>query len=338
MAGSGLVTNPPPDIVDRPPEVLARADAALAVLGLEKNFRSGLRRRKTAAVRGVSFLVRRGSMLALLGHNGAGKTTTLSCILGLIEPDAGQIAIFGRDHRRPQARAKLGYLPERPSFYEYLTGRELLAFYADLLGIPGRERSRQVATVLARVGLTDRADRKLRKYSKGMLQRLGLAQALLGEPELLILDEPMSGLDPLGRREVRELLLELRAGGMTIVLSSHIVPDVEALADEVVILREGLLMASHRLDQLPHDCIFEVRMSALPADVGRSAALRACRIVRGGDDGRPALVQCCTAADLASLIDHCNRTQIVIQSIQSCRRGLEDLFLDVMGGQKVSQC
>jgi ABC-2 type transport system ATP-binding protein len=336
MYGSGLVTNPPQTATDRPAAVHDPAEAALTVLGLEKTFCSGFRRRKTAAVRGVSFLVRRGGVLALLGHNGAGKTTTLSCILGLIEPDAGQVSIFGRDHRRPRARSRLGYLPERPSFYEYLTGRELLAFYADLLDIPARDRSRRVAAVLARVGLGERADRKLRKFSKGMLQRLGLAQALLGDPDLLILDEPMSGLDPLGRREVRDLLRELREGGTTIVLSSHIVPDVEVLAEEVVILREGLLMAHHRLDELPQDCVFEVRLASLPAGGSAAEALRACRIVRRGQGDGPVVVQACTAVDLARLIDVCSAAQVAVLSIQSCRRGLEEIFLDVMGEQKVS--
>ena len=338
MDGSGLVTNPPPQTVERPVSIHGEADIALKVLGLEKVFRSGLRRRKTAAVRGISFLVRRGTVLALLGHNGAGKTTTLNCILGLIKPDAGQVSILGCDYRRRCARAKVGYLPERPSFYEYLTGRELLAFYADLLGIARCDCSRQVDSVMDRVGMSARADRRLRKYSKGMLQRLGLAQALLGEPELLILDEPMSGLDPLGRRDVRDLLAELRDSGTTIVLSSHIVPDVEVLADEVVILREGLLMATHRLDALPRDCVYEVRLAELPTGDDAADVLRVCRVVRGRNGDGPALVESCSQADLARLLAVCSCAQVDIQSVQTRQHGLEDLLLEVMGEQKVPLC
>ncbi len=214
----------------------------LEVCDLGKTFRSGFLRRKQRGVSGVSFQVPQGSVFALLGHNGAGKTTTINCILDLIHPDQGEVRIFDRDHRDSKARSGLGYLPERPYFFEHLTGRELLAFYADLLGIPARAQKEEINRALQRTGMAASAGRRLKKYSKGMLQRIGLAQALLGDPQLLILDEPMSGLDPVGRREVRDLLRALKAQGKTIVLSSHIVPDVEMLADSVGILNEGQMV------------------------------------------------------------------------------------------------
>jgi ABC-2 type transport system ATP-binding protein len=219
-----------------------------------------------------------------------------------------------------------------------LTARELLGFYADLLGLQPRERKRQIEMVLDTVGLADRAGTKLRKYSKGMLQKLGIAQVLLGDPDLLVLDEPMSGLDPIGRRAVRELLDDLRSRGRTILLSSHIVPDVEALADEVALLREGLLVATHCLAELSHECIYEVGVSQLPQGDAAAEAIRSCRVVHGRRGDGPALVQSCTAADLARFLEVCSRTEVDVQSVQTRRHGLEDLFLRAMGEEKAKLC
>jgi ABC-2 type transport system ATP-binding protein len=215
---------------------------ALRIDGLVKAYRGGFwNRRGKPAVDGLSLTVRRGEVFALLGHNGAGKTTTLKALLGLVRPDAGALEIAGMDARRPESRARVGYLPEAPYFHENLTAAELLDFYGRLLGLDRRGRRERTALCLDTVGMADHATRRLGDCSKGMRQRIGLAQALLGEPDLLILDEPQSGLDPAGRRQVREILMDQKRLGVTVVFSSHIVPDVEAVADRVAMIRDGRL-------------------------------------------------------------------------------------------------
>jgi len=223
--------------VQKPKPANTRA-TALSVVDLHKSFRSGMLKRKIRGIEGVSFTVAQGEVFAIIGHNGAGKTTIINCILDLVHPDSGEVELMGVDHRKRESRVKVGYLPERPYFFEHLTGQELLEFYAELLGVAPQLRKERIDHVLKRTGMSGFSDRRLKKYSKGMLQRIGLAQTLLGDPDILILDEPMSGLDPMGRREVRELLLDLKAEGKTIILSSHIVPDVELVADTVGIMRE----------------------------------------------------------------------------------------------------
>lgn len=304
------------------------AAPALSVADLTKSFRSGFARREIRGIEGVSFTVARGEVFALLGHNGAGKTTTISCLLDLVRPERGQVTLLGRDHRDRASRARVGYLPERPYFFDYLTGRELLEFYADLLDVDRRERAGRIDTVLRQVDMLADAGRRLNKYSKGMLQRLGLAQALLGDPELLILDEPMSGLDPLGRREVRSLLLDLKKQGRTILLSSHIVPDVEQLADAVGILRDGRLVLQQRLGSLADACSYRVRAGA-PAAVVQAAAVPAWALAGVAADA-PGEVTDLSAADprqLRELLDACHGAGLPVLGVESQRSGLEDLFL-----------
>ncbi len=205
---------------------------------------------KIEAVRGISFDVRRGEIFGFLGPNGAGKTTTLKTLLGLIYPSSGDVRLFGKPVTDPSARASVGYLPESPYLYQYLSARECVDLCARLGGVPRQHRERQVEALLIRVGLANRMDIPVRKLSKGMLQRVGLAQALAGSPELLILDEPMSGLDPIGRKEVRDLILEERRCGRTVMFSSHILSDVEMLCDRVAIVRNGKLAAYGPMDDL----------------------------------------------------------------------------------------
>ena len=272
----------------------------------------------------------RGEVFALLGHNGAGKTTTIGCLLDLVRPERGEVSLLGRDHRDRSARARVGYLPERPYFFDYLTGRELLEFYADLLDIPRRDRTGHVDRVLRQVDMLADAGRRLNKYSKGMLQRLGLAQALLGDPELLILDEPMSGLDPMGRREVRSLLQDLKRQGKTIVLSSHIVPDVEQLADAVGILRDGRLVLHQRLGAAAEACTYVVR-AAVPPPQARAAGLPDWAWANEGGAGPEAgATTALTAGDatqLRQVLDGCHRAGIAVTAVDARRSGLEDLFL-----------
>ena len=222
----------------------------LEVEGLFKTFRVGFFRKRVDAVRGVRFDVREGEIFGLLGPNGAGKTTTLKVMMGLIAPTKGAIRIFGRSCAEPSARRDVGFLPENPYFHEYLTPRELLEFYGRLVGLGGGELRRQRDALIEQVGLADAATRPLRKFSKGMLQRIGIAQALIGDPKLLVFDEPMSGLDPIGRKFVADLIEDLHRRGKTILFSSHILSDVERLCDRVVILNRGVVAAEGRLADL----------------------------------------------------------------------------------------
>ena len=194
--------------------------------------------------------MRRGEIFGFIGPNGAGKTTTIKILMGLHAATSGRAWILGVPHDRPEARRRVGYLPERPYFYEHLTARELLDFYGRLLDMPAADRKARADALLERVGLARAADEALRRYSKGMLQRVGLCQALLNRPDLVVLDEPMSGLDPLGRALVRDLILEEAAEGRTIFYSSHILHDVETLSDRVAILVGGRLRGVGRVSDL----------------------------------------------------------------------------------------
>jgi len=303
------------------------AGAALAVIDLCKSFRSGFLKRRQRGIEGVSFTVPRGTAFALLGHNGAGKTTTINCILDLVHPDGGDVRIMGVDHRLRESRACVGYLPERPYFFEHLTGYELLGFYADLLDLPRSQRTRRISEVLARTGMTAHAKRRLRKFSKGMLQRIGLAQTLLGDPDVLILDEPMSGLDPMGRREVRELLIELKEQGKTIILSSHIVPDVEMIADSVGILREGHLVATHNLRESNSVCSYEVQLQPRNDAVLGSLSPDWIRSQLTSGPGDRIAVAATGVDQLRELLDVCHKENVPVQSVTTHRTGLEEIFM-----------
>jgi ABC-2 type transport system ATP-binding protein len=219
------------------------SDVALRVEGLEKTFDPGLMKAKVEVLKGLSFEVERGTIFGFLGPNGAGKTTTIKAIVGLIWPDSGAIEICGWPHTTERAKKSMGFMAENPYVYPYLTGREFLEFHAELLALASDVATPRVSDVLDRVTMSSVADRHMRTYSKGMLQRMSLAQALLGEPELLILDEPMSGLDPLGRRNVRDIILSERRRGTTVFFSSHIIPDVETICDRVAIVADGRVRA-----------------------------------------------------------------------------------------------
>ena len=225
-----------------PPQVAPEgADVVLRAVDLAKTFRLGFLRRRVDAVRGISFAVRRGEIFGFLGPNGAGKTTTLKMLMGLIAPSRGRAEVLGLPVPSRAAKRRVGYLPETPYFYEYLTPEEFLDFAGALSDVPAAERRRRADRLIARVGLESARGRPLRKFSKGMLQRIGIAQALMGEPELVVLDEPMTGLDPIGRKEIRDLILQLGAEGKTVFFSTHILPDVESTCDRVAIVAGGRL-------------------------------------------------------------------------------------------------
>jgi ABC-2 type transport system ATP-binding protein len=216
--------------------------AAIEILDLEKSYLVGFwRKRPKLALRPLRLTIEQGEVFGFLGPNGAGKTTTLKLLMGLVFPTAGTARLLGFAMDDPRVKSQIGFLPEQPYFYDHLTARELLNYYGQLSGVAARGRSARVEQMLARVGLTDSAGVQLRKFSKGMLQRVGLAQAVLHDPKLVFLDEPMSGLDPMGRREVRDLIQQLRAEGKTVFFSTHILSDAEALCDRVGVIHRGEL-------------------------------------------------------------------------------------------------
>ena len=216
--------------------------AAIEILDLEKSYLVGFwRKRPRLALRPLRLTIEEGEVFGFLGPNGAGKTTTLKLLTGLVFPTAGTARILGMDMDNPRVKSQIGFLPEQPYFYDHLNARELLNYYGQLSGMPAKGRSARVEQMLARVGLSDSAGIQLRKFSKGMLQRVGLAQAILHDPKLVFLDEPMSGLDPMGRREVRDLIQQLRHDGKTVFFSTHILSDAEALCDRVGVICQGEL-------------------------------------------------------------------------------------------------
>jgi ABC-2 type transport system ATP-binding protein len=230
---------------------MTASNSMIEVRGISKSYPTGFWRKRVQVLRDLSFTVARNEIVGFLGPNGAGKTTTIKILNRLAFSDSGTVTVFGEETgRRPELRRRIGFMPEQPYFYEYLTGEEFLGLCGHLNGLSRTEIARGSQRMLSRVGLDGAGRTAIRKYSKGMMQRLGLAQALLHEPELVILDEPMSGLDPVGRMEVRNLILELKASGKTVFFSSHIISDVEALCDRVIILLKGRKVAEGRVEEL----------------------------------------------------------------------------------------
>jgi ABC-2 type transport system ATP-binding protein len=215
---------------------------AIEIKDLAKAYAVGFwKKRLRPALQGLTLSVDRGETFGFLGPNGAGKTTTLKILMGIISPSSGSATILGKDFRDPEIKKKIGFLPEQPYFYDYLSAPELLNYYAQLSGVPASERARKIQPTLEHVGLGDVGSKQLRKFSKGMLQRVGIAQAIIHDPDVVFMDEPMSGLDPLGRHEVREMIQGLKDQGKTIFFSTHILSDAEALCDRVAVIHRGEL-------------------------------------------------------------------------------------------------
>lgn len=241
---------------------MASADEpVIKIQQLQKVFRVGFWGRRVTVVDGLSLDVQRGEVFGFLGPNGAGKTTTIKMLMGLIYPSGGKATLLGRPVGDPSAKAKVGFLPESPYFYDYLSSREFLRFYGHLFGLLGTALDKRTDELLELVGMTHARDLQLRKFSKGMLQRVGIAQALINDPELIILDEPMSGLDPIGRKEVRDLILRLKETGKSVMFSSHILHDAELLCDRVAMIMKGRLVACGQVSELiNHGTTQEVEM------------------------------------------------------------------------------
>jgi ABC-2 type transport system ATP-binding protein len=223
---------------------------ALEIKNLKKSFRSNFAIKVYHILKGIDITVEKGEIYGFLGPNGAGKTTTMKCILGIIFPDSGEISILDQPAQRAESRRNVGFLPEHPYFYDYLTAEELLVFTGMLFSIPKKKILGRAKELIKLVGLKDKRDLKLKKYSKGMIQRVGLAQALVHDPDLIILDEPFSGLDPIGRKELREIILSLKNAGKTIFFSSHILQDMEMMVDRVGIILEGEIKKQGKLSDL----------------------------------------------------------------------------------------
>jgi ABC-2 type transport system ATP-binding protein len=258
------------------------SNVAVHAENLSKFFRLGFWGRKVRAVHDVSFDVQRGEIFGLLGPNGAGKTTTIKMLLGFVKPSQGTATVGGEPAGSIEARRRMGYLPENPALYEYLTGVEYLRYAGRLAGLGRSEARQRSARLLEQVGLADRADRPIRRFSKGMVQRLGLAQAMIGDPELLILDEPMSGLDPIGRKDVRDLILRFRDEGRTIMFSTHILSDVEMICDRVAILIDGRVTDCGTLSSLldPAARVVEVAARDVPQALDSKLRTRSAQSVR----------------------------------------------------------
>lgn len=220
------------------------------VNGFKKTFRTSAFKKPARGAENISFEVTKGEIHGFLGPNGAGKSTTIKALLGLIRPDAGELKLFDEPISSGQWRQRVGYMPEHPNFYDYLTGLEMVSWFGRLAGMNKTDARAAAQKELERVGLSHAMNRRIRTYSKGMIQRAGLAQALLGHPELLILDEPMTGLDPIGRKEIRELILSLKDEGKTVFYSTHILPDIEMTCDRVTIVHEGITQRSGHLDEI----------------------------------------------------------------------------------------
>ena len=268
-----------------------------------------------------------GEFVALVGRSGSGKSTLLNLIAGIDRPDTGEITICGLDARRPEARARVGYLPEAPYFHENLTAAELLDFYGKLLGLDRARRRCRAAECLEQVSMAAESKRRLADCSKGMRQRIGLAQALLGDPELLILDEPQSGLDPLGRRQFRDILLEQKRRGVTVIFSSHIVPDVEAVADRVAMIRHGRLDEIRDLRERPQARSFLAFIVPPGEDHTVRSVLREPGLTTTGRDPVQWTVEADSPGSLARLLTACDAGDVAVLDVQVHRGDLENDFL-----------
>src|SRR5919109_197743 len=297
---------------------------AIQIDNLEKTYTVGfLRKKERQALKPFQLTVREGETFGYLGPNGAGKTTTLKILMGLIFPTGGSAKILDLHMWDPKVKAQIGFLPEQPYFYDYLTAGELLDYLAQLSGVPARDRKRRIDEMLSRVGMSDDKKLQLRKFSKGMLQRVGIAQAILHDPKVVFLDEPMSGLDPMGRREVRDLIEQLKKEGKTVFFSTHILSDAEALCDRVAIIHLGELRSVGVVADLTSSMHGKVELiwqgAVVPASIRALSA--DCHVT--GDTVRAVLPE--DKQDAA--IDALRREKLRLVSITPVRATLEDYFL-----------
>ena len=298
---------------------------AIEILGLQKTYSVGFwRKRPKCALQPLTLSVEDGEIFGFLGPNGAGKTTTLKLLMGLVFPTSGSARILGREWTDPAVKAQIGFLPEQPYFYDYLTAHELLDYYGQLSGVPAKQRRQRVEQVLYLVGLRDVYGVQLRKFSKGMLQRVGIGQAILHDPKLVFFDEPMSGLDPMGRREVRDLMEQLKQQGKTVFFSTHILSDAETLCDRVAIIHKGELRGIGAVEDLTSSVHGKVEViwqgTQIPASIKALGA--ECHV--SGDRVRAILSE--NQQDAA--IDLLRRERLRLIAITPVRTSLEAYFVE----------
>ena len=304
--------------------------SVIEINNLTKDYEVGFwRKRKVRALDGLSLSVDGGQIFGFLGANGAGKTTTLKLLMRLIFPTGGSAQILGHDIRDVSMHQRIGYLPENPYFYDYLTAREFLDYCAQIFGYPAATRRKRAADLLARLRLDEkRWDTQLRRFSKGMLQRVGLAQSLVNDPEIVFLDEPMSGLDPVGRREVRDLIAELRDEGKTVFMCSHILSDIEVLCDRVAILKQGRLAQVGYLDELRRKTEDPNRMEVMATGADVELLRQHLPGAEIAPTPRGLRIEIASEAEIEKVMSALRNAGGKIVSVQPIKQSLEELFLD----------
>ena len=305
-------------------------ETVIDVRDLRKTYRTPFRRKKVEALRGVTFAVKRGHIFGFVGPNGAGKTTTIRTLMGLIRPTSGSATILGHEIPSRAARFKVGFLPESPYFYDYLTIEELLDLAGRLFGLDAATRTKRADELIERVGLSRARGQSLKKFSKGMLQRAGLAQALMNDPEVVVLDEPTSGLDPIGRKEVRDLILELRDHGKTVLFSSHILTDIEAIADQVAIVARGALQSLGTPAELVKRTVLgiDIKVRLAPEVDAATLVEGASHVRRTGDELALTLA---ADGDVDEWLQRAHAVGAKVLAIEPRHETLEDLFLRRVG-------
>ncbi|HVV82001.1 MAG TPA: ABC transporter ATP-binding protein [Kofleriaceae bacterium] len=305
------------------------SDAVIVASELAKTYRTPFRRKRVEALRGVSFEVQRGEIFGFLGPNGAGKTTTIRCLMGLCSITGGSARILGQPVPTRAARQRLGFLPEQPYFYDYLTVGELLDLGGRLFGMTAADRRRRADELIERVGLGHARSQNLKKFSKGMMQRAGLALALVNDPDLVVLDEPMSGLDPVGRKEIRDLILELRDHGKTVFFSSHILSDVETMSDRVAIVVGGKIEDVGHPRELVSHTLLGTEVTLRVAD-GAPAGARAAidgAAERVREVAGELIVSLAAGADVDDFLALARAQQARVVQVTPRYQTLEDLFV-----------
>lgn len=307
-------------------------DYVIQTKGLTKDYEKGFwRKTKVRALEDLSLDVEPGQIFGFLGGNGAGKTTTIKILMGLIFPSGGSARVLGEDISDVRVHSRIGYCPENPYFYDYLKAFELMDYFGQLFGMEASKRKVAAGELLTKVGLKEEHwNKQLRKFSKGMLQRVGIAQSLINDPELVVLDEPMSGLDPVGRREIRELIAELRTSGKTVFMSSHILSDIEALCDKVAILRGGRLVAQGHLVELleaeGETRVYEINVNGVKAEE-LSSLSRSFAEAKVSEKPSGVTIQIAGDEKIDGILSEVRKAGGTLVSVQPVRQSLEELFV-----------